>query len=323
MSNPLRPSVSTSTPTSTGLRATPHWLNARPPGWPPSQERPTGLLVGTSPAVDRVRRLVARFAIERDPVLITGATGTGKATVARSLHEAGYTPEGPFVAVSSHSAAGGQSDPGRHWREFLAEARGGTLLLNEVSECSGEEQATLVEIIDTCAAEPLRVLATSRRDLLALMSEGHFREELWHRLSVLPIEVPPLSKRVEDIAPLADLELERLSVDRGGDPYVLDESGYEVLRAQPWPGNVRELRIAVRRMAILSDDRRTLDRYDVERALQLSRMESKPSVHYEARERDQLVAALNAHGWNVSATARALEMSRGRLRGRMARLGID
>ena len=309
--------------TSTNRAATPHWLNSRLDECRRSRSEGRELLVGTSPALDQVRRLVAQFSIERDPVLITGETGTGKEAVARALHRAGYTPDGPLVVVSAGSLSGSGLNPERHWREFVTEARGGTLLLDEVSDGSDEVQANLIEIIDACEPEPLRVMATSRRDLLALISEGFFREELWHRLSVLPIEVPPLSKRVEDIGPLADLELRRISQDRGGEPYLLEESGYEALRAQPWPGNVRQIQVTVRRMAILSETRRKLDRYDVDRALQLSRLESKPSVRYERKERDQIVEALNSHGWNVSATARALEMSRGRLRGRMARLGIE
>ena len=317
------PWISTNMQNLTTRPANPHWLNARLRESPRGSGQERELLVGSSPAIDQVRRLVALFAIEPDPVLITGATGAGKEAAARALQRAGYTPDGPFVVVSTGSISGTGLTPERHWREFVAEACGGTLLLDEVSDGSDEVQAKLVEIIDACASERLRVVATSRRDLLVLISEGYFREELWHRLSVLPIEVPSLSKRVEDIGPLADLELQRIWEGRGGDAYVLEESAYEALRAQPWPGNVREVQSTVRRMAILSKARRTLDRYDVDRALQLSRMESKPSVRYERKEREQIVEVLNAHGWNVSATARALGMSRGRLRGRMARLGIE
>ncbi len=310
-------------PTTDNHHSNARWLSARLEECRRGRAAVGDSLVGASLAIEQVRRFVQRFALEHDPVLITGATGTGKEAVALALHRAGFTPDGPFVVVAAGSIANDGASPDRHWRELVSEAQGGTLLLKEVSDCPAESQGTLVEMLDACAREPLRIVATTRRDLLALTSEGNFREELWHRLAALPIEVPPLSKRLEDVEELVDLELRRISSDRGGLPYELDPGAYEVLRAQPWTGNVRELEITVRRMAILCEDRRKLDRYDVERALQLSRMESKPSVQYEVREREEIVVALNAHGWNVSATARALDMSRGRLRGRMARLGIE
>lgn len=282
-------------------------------------------LVGTSPQLERVRALVGRLALEKGPVLISGETGVGKDTVARALHEESPWREDPLIQIPLSVG----DEPGESLAEKLERARGGAVLLDEISDASPLQQAELVGLLGQIQSDEqagrtsVWLLATTRRDLTRRVADSRFREDLWYRISGLHIHVPPLRERREDIDALALLELERLSRERPGAPFHLDEGGYERLRKHPWPGNVIELQFALRRMAVLAGERRLLDWYDVEEALRIVEFEARPREEFESQERSKLVGALDAHGWNVSATARALGMGRGRLRGVMARLGLS
>ncbi len=286
-------------------------------------------LVGTSPQLERVRAMVSRLAAERSPVLISGETGVGKDAVARALHQESPWRDGPLIQILLSASDEPGAAPDEGLAEKLERARAGAVLLDEISEASPLQQAELVRLLgqlqaDEQAGRPsVWLLATTRQDLTKRVADGRFREDLWYRISGLHIHVPPLRERRQDIDALVSLELERLSRERPGTPFHLDEGGYERLRKHPWPGNVIELQFALRRMAVLAGERRLLDWDDVEEALRIVEFEARPREKFETQERSKLVAALDADGWNVSATARALGMSRGRLRGVMARLGLS
>ena len=282
-------------------------------------------LVGTSPQLEHLRALVSRLAAERSPVLISGETGVGKDAVARALHQESPWRDGPLIKILLSAS----DEPGAGLAEKVERARAGAVILDEISDASPLQQAELVRLLgqlqaDEQAGRPsVWLLATTRQDLTKRVADGRFREDLWYRISGLHIHVPPLRERRQDIDALVSLELERLSRERPGAPFHLDEGGYGRLRKHPWPGNVIELQFALRRMAVLAGERRLLDWYDVEEALRIVEFEDRPREKFETQERSKLVAALDADGWNVSATARALGMSRGRLRGVMARLGLS
>jgi two-component system response regulator AtoC len=309
------------------------------------------LLLGTSPQTEAVRRAVARLAGAREPVLITGETGTGKEVVARALHRA--SGRGPFVAVSCCALADGtlESELFGHERGAFTGARerragrfeqahGGSLFLDEIGDAPPRVQAELLRVVETGSfervggSEPIRVdvriLAATHRELPVEVAAGRFREDLWYRLCALRIHVPPLRERAEDIEVLARHELERLSAERGSFPFELADDGYRSLRRHPWRGNVRELLLSVRRMAILAGERRLLDAQDVDEALRIGeaierheRAEPRASrASHEARERERILDVLDRRRWNISAAARELGWSRGMLRGRMERLGI-
>jgi DNA-binding NtrC family response regulator len=315
-------------------------------------------LVGTSAALAAIRDRIARVADAVEPVLVTGESGVGKEVVARAIHAASARRSGPFVAVNLCALAGGTLESelfghergsftgaaARHRGRF-EQAHGGMLLLDEVGDAPASVQAKLLRAVENrCfervgGSEPVRVdvriLAATNRELPTEIARGRFREDLWYRLSALPIHVPPLRERPEDIDALVRFELARCSEERGSLPFELEPAGYARLRAERWPGNVRELRFSVRRMAILAGERRLLDVEDVEHALGLGACEGVESAlapgpgtdpgsraEFDARERGETVATLNAWRWNVSAAARALGISRGALRRRMQKFGL-
>ncbi len=233
------------------------------------------------------------------------------------------------------------------------QAHGGTLLLDEIGDATPRVQLELLRIVETGSIErvggsrpvavDVRILAATHRDLPGEIARGRFREDLWYRLAALRIHVPPLRERRADIGPLVQHELELLSAERGTLAFEIDEEGAALLRAQPWPGNARELRLTVRRMAILAGERRFLDADDVRQALALnesireaseaparteptaSRSDATPvsRADFDQREREDLLRLLGELRWNVSAAARNLGISRGSLRSRLRRLGLD
>jgi DNA-binding NtrC family response regulator len=312
--------------------------------------------VGASPALQAIRARIARVADAAEPVLVTGESGVGKEVVARAIHAASARRAGPFVAVNLCALAGGTVESelfghergaftgalARHSGRF-EQADGGTLLLDEVGDAPRELQAKLLRAVENRCFErvggrepvhvDVRILAATNRDLPTEIARGRFREDLWYRLSALRIHVPPLRERPEDVDALVRFELARCSEERGSLPFELEPAGYARLRGERWPGNARELRFTVRRMAILAGERRLLDADDVENALDLGPFEPAPDAagadadpvsraEFDARERAETVAALNAQRWNVSAAARALGISRGALRRRMQRFGL-
>ena len=320
-------------------------------------EREPRTLVGGSAILARLRRRIAKIAAADEPVLITGESGVGKEMVARAIHEAGPRRSGPFVAVNLCALAPGtlESELFGHERGAFTgacvrrvgcfeRAHGGTLLLDEIGDASPRLQAKLLRVVETRSFErvggtdpvtpDLRILAATHRVLPVEVAQGRFREDLWYRLAALRVDIPPLRERPEDVAALVDLELRVCSEQRGGTPFELDGEGRQALRRYEWPGNARQVRTTVRRMAILAGPRRLLGALDVAQALDVDR-ETAPGAagepeapaatarhDFDARERAQIVAALNARRWNVSATARDLGLSRGALRNRMSRLGL-
>ena len=227
--------------------------------------------VGSSSAMERVKRLVTRVADADAPVLIVGETGSGKEMVARAIHHSGRRAAHPFLAVNCSALPGSLIESlifGHHRGAFtgavqrirgqLELAGEGTLLLDEIAEMPVELQAKLLRVLEDRRFRPLgseeelplraRVIAATHVDLELAIAEGRFREDLYYRLNVVSIQVPPLSERGEDIVELLHAfgtQFQRKL--RFSDPAV------EWLRRRRWPGNVRELRNAVERLALLSD----------------------------------------------------------------------
>ncbi len=233
-----------------------------------------GHLVGQSAAMERLRRVIARVGPSDSIVLITGETGTGKERVARALHTAsGRT--GRYVAVNcaaipaalleselfGHEKGAFSGATGRRLGR-IEQAQGGTLLLDEIGDMPLELQAKLLRVIEEREVERLggagpvpvdaRILASTHRDLEAASLAGRFREDLFYRLNVFPLVVPPLRERPDDVLPLVrSFALEFVAV---GVPLAIAPEAEAVLRAAPWRGNVRELRNLVERLALLRPD---------------------------------------------------------------------
>ncbi len=234
-------------------------------------------IVGRSPALRRVLEHIDRVAAApRSTVLITGESGVGKELVARAVHERSERANGPFVALNCAALAEGLLEaelfgyePGAFTgghpkgREGLfAAAAGGSLLLDEVGELDIQVQAKLLRVLqERCFRRvggnvdfesDVRIIASTNRDLVAMVEAGTFREDLYYRLNVLSITVPPLRERREDIPLLAEHRLEQLGRELGRPFSGFSDSALSLLAAHPWSGNVRELENAVERAAILA-----------------------------------------------------------------------
>ncbi|HTM23451.1 MAG TPA: sigma-54 dependent transcriptional regulator [Kofleriaceae bacterium] len=228
-------------------------------------------IVARSDAMLEVLSLVRRIAASAASVLITGESGTGKELVARAIHFNSPRTARPFVAVNLAAVPetlieselfghvrGAFTDARADRQGMFAEANGGTIFLDEIGELAGPLQAKLLRVLQEHEVRPLgstntlkvdvRVVAATNRDLAEMMAEGHFREDLYYRLNVIQVELPPLRRRPDDILPLVEHFLARAG-QRSDPPrrYRLTQDAQRALLAYPWPGNVRELENSLER----------------------------------------------------------------------------
>ncbi len=233
-------------------------------------------LVGTSRAIQQVRQMMQQVADTDASVLILGESGTGKEVVARNLHYHSKRREGPFVPVNCGAIPAEllESELFGHEKGAFTGAitsragrfelaNGGTLFLDEIGDMPLPVQAKLLRVLQEREIEPLgsnkvvrvdvRIIAATSRDLHALVREKQFRADLYYRLNVVPITLPPLRDRPEDIESIADRILEQLAIQQGTPPRELLESAVQVLRDYDWPGNVRELYNTLERVVALTD----------------------------------------------------------------------
>jgi two-component system nitrogen regulation response regulator GlnG len=233
-------------------------------------------LIGRGPAMQEIYRTIARLTTADLTVMINGESGTGKELVARALHDYGRRRGGPFVPINmaaiprelieselfGHERGAFTGATNRNQGRF-EQAAGGTLFLDEIGDMPPEAQTRLLRVLQegefttVGGRSPIRanvrIIAATHRDLRAAIRQGAFREDLFYRLCVVPIRLPPLRERSEDIADLARHFLDRARAD-GLPGKTLDHSAIDVLRAHRWPGNVRELENVMRRMAALCPD---------------------------------------------------------------------
>jgi len=206
-----------------------------------SQDLP---LVGRTPAMQALYRLVARVMNTDLPVLVTGESGTGKSLIARAIHDFSDRRSLPFV-VAGAADLSTMDGPAA----LLARARNGSILFDEVGDLDDEAQARVVRMLDSFTDPAPRVMATSQSDLAARMEAGDFRQDLFYRLGGVTVAVPSLRERVEDIPLLAEYFLARAARD-GLPPRAFSDDAMDLIRAYSWPGNVRQLENAVRRVTV-------------------------------------------------------------------------
>jgi two-component system response regulator HydG len=232
-------------------------------------------IVGRSPALQRVFEQVRALSDSDASVLLVGESGTGKELVARAIHHNSGRRDGPFVAVNCAAIPenlleselfghekGAFTGADRKRRGLFAEANGGTLFLDEVGDLPLGLQAKLLRALQDKAVRPvggsqdvqldLRLLTATHRDLPAMVAEGRFREDLYYRLAVIPLRLPSLRERGDDITLLAAHFLERAAASLGKDLKGFDEEATAWLQRHRWPGNVRELENVVERAATLA-----------------------------------------------------------------------
>jgi two-component system nitrogen regulation response regulator GlnG len=230
-------------------------------------------LIGRSPAMQEIYRTIARLTTADLTVMINGESGTGKELVARALHDYGKRRGGPFVAINmaaiprelieselfGHERGAFTGATNRSQGRF-EQAAGGTLFLDEIGDMPPEAQTRLLRVLQegeftsVGGRQPIRanvrIVAATHRDLRSAIRQGQFREDLFYRLNVVPVRLPPLRERTEDIAPLARHFLDRAR-DDGLPVKTLDQGALDRLRQYVWPGNVRELENLMRRLAAL------------------------------------------------------------------------
>jgi DNA-binding NtrC family response regulator len=309
-----------------------------------------GHLVGDSVAMESLRKLIARVGPSDTAILITGETGTGKERVARALHLASGR-KGRLVAVNCAAIPSTllESELFGHERGAFSgattrrlgrieQAHGGTLFLDELGDMPLELQAKLLRVLETKEVERLggglpvpvnvRILAATHRDLARAVQEGRFRQDLYFRLNVLPLTLPPLRERPEDILPLARAFAAELAGPHV--PLVLAPGAEEALRAWPWPGNVRELRNFIERQNLLrGDGALTISPESLAGPSPLAAAKPANLVlgqksyreHVDDFERTLIKAALE-EGGSVAGAARLLQVDRGNLYRRVKALGI-
>ncbi len=215
----------------------------RPAGTAPANDLP---LVGRTPAMQALYRLVARVMNSDMAVLVTGESGTGKSLIARAIHDFSDRRTMPFV-VAQASDLQGMDGPGA----VLSKARGGTLLFDEVGDFDLATQGRVVRMLDSLTESSPRIMATSQVDLVARMEVGAFRQDLYYRLGGVTLAVPALRERIEDIPLLAEHFLAR---GDGGTSRRLKPDAMELLRAYSWPGNVRQLENTIRRLLVTTSE---------------------------------------------------------------------
>ena len=310
-------------------------------------------IVGRGPAMQRVFEVIRRTAATRSNVLITGESGTGKELVARAVHALSRRAEGPFVCVNCGAlpenlleselfghVKGAFTGAVEHKKGLFEAADGGTLFLDEIGEMPLPMQVKLLRVLQDQAFRrvggtdevrvDVRVIAASNRDLRALVREGGFRQDLYYRLSVIPIEVPPLRERMEDLPLLVEHFLGKVSPDR---PVSVAPDFLERLAAYSWPGNVRELENVIERAVVLTPAGR-LTAEHLPPDLLDGRGAGGPvavrlpegGLHFEeviaSIEKDLLAQALERAGGVKKEAARILGMSFRSFRYRLAKYGI-
>jgi two-component system nitrogen regulation response regulator NtrX len=304
-------------------------------------------MIGASSAFQQVVEQAGMAARSDARVLLTGESGTGKELLAAHIHNNSPFAGGPFVKVNCaaiptelieselfghEKGAFTGAVAARRGKFELAD--GGTIFLDEVGDLHAASQAKLLRVLqegefhrvggERSIRVSVRVVSATNRDLGELVKQEKFREDLYYRLCVVPIRVPPLRERPQDLKPLAVYFLEDFCARNNFKPKTLDDAVYPVFESYSWPGNVRELRNTVERMAILTPgDRLPVESVPVE--IRLQRNASPKSSLQEAREsaeRDHLVRALEQADWNVSAAARALGLERTNLHKRIRALGL-
>jgi DNA-binding NtrC family response regulator len=314
-----------------------------------------GRMIGRSDRMQEVFRTVERVAQSRASVLITGESGTGKELVARALHDLGPRRGGPFVPINCAAIPDGliEAELFGHERGAFTDARerrvgrfeaasGGTLFLDEIGELSASVQAKLLRALQERSIERLggsapievdvRVVAATHRDIEQEVSAGRFRSDLYYRIHVVPIALPPLRERREDVRLLVEDFLARASQEAGRGAMRVDPAALVALERYPWPGNVRELENAIERAVALSDD-------DVVKLEvlppEIARAERLGTLRGELRagvlgledavarfEADLLLEALERAGWNQTRAAEALSITRRLLKLKMDRFGL-
>jgi DNA-binding NtrC family response regulator len=310
-------------------------------------------MIGTATSMKSIFDKVAKTAPSQGRVLITGENGTGKELVARAIHDHSKRVDGPFIKLNCAAIPaelieselfghekGAFTGATTQRRGKFELADGGTLFLDEVGDMNPSAQAKVLRVLQENELERVggaetikvnvRVIAATNKDLAAEIAAGRFREDLFYRLNVVPIELPPLRARREDIPQLCSHFVEQTCASNDRRIKKLVGGAMTLLMQHDWPGNVRELKNVVERLVILTGDGETITEADVAEALpgvKAVKTSHARGIPFKdlvaAAERDIIIAALDANEHHVSNTAKELQLERSHLYKKMRALGID
>jgi two-component system, NtrC family, response regulator AtoC len=309
-------------------------------------------IVGASPSMQQIFEIVQQVAPTRATVLITGETGTGKELIAQAIHNLSPRKGGPFIAVHAAALTSTllESELFGHERGAFTGAverrigrfelaDGGTLFLDEVGEIEPAMQVKILRVLEERAFErvggqktvqvDVRLIAATNRDLKKLVSEGKFRDDLFYRLSVVTVSLPPLRERLDDIPLLANTFLGQCSRENNRPLREMTPDALNVLMAYDWPGNVRELRNTIEQMVVLGRGERLTLR-DVPAAIRggadltkIPVVRPRATMTVEEAERQLIVQALKEMDGNRTRAAEKIGMSRRTLHRKLKKYGLE
>jgi PAS domain S-box-containing protein len=308
-----------------------------------------GDLASRSPLMQRVFEVLPAVAASPSTVLVLGETGTGKELVARTIHALSSRRQGPFIAVNCSALpdtlleselfgykAGAFTGAGRDKPGRFALARGGTIFLDEIAEISPALQVKLLRVLQERAYEPLggtrseaadaRIIVATNRDLMEQMRKGEFREDLYYRVNVVRVELPPLRRRKEDLPLLVGQFIARFNRLQGKSVQGIDPEALSLLFAHDWPGNIRELENVIERAFILcGDDRIGIRHLPPEMTAFAGTAGRSPDVRsaHQILDAQAIQAALERRNGNRAAAARDLGIHKTTLFRRIRKLGLS
>lgn len=313
-------------------------------------------IVGASPAANHLRQTIERVAVTNARVMVSGAPGSGKELAARTIHALSHRAQGSFVVINAAMITpenmeaelfGVEGGEGKARRTgALEEAHGGTLYIDEIADMPKETQNRVLRVLvdqnfqrvdgTTRVHVDVRIISSSSRDITAEIASGRFREDLFHRLSVVPIRVPSLSERREDVPELIDYFMNQISAATGLAKRHINTDAMAVLQSHDWPGNIRQLRNNIERLMILTsgdpDSEITTEMLPAEVGAMIpttptgaggERLMSLPLR--EAREifeKEYLLAQIARFSGNISRTAEFIGMERSALHRKLRSLGL-
>jgi len=314
------------------------------------------VMTGRSACMNQLRQTIDRAAKANSRILIVGPSGAGKELAARTLHNMSSRAEGPFVVINAAAITPermeielfGVEPNGEHARKTgaLEEAHGGTLFVDEIGDMPRETQNKILRVLveqtfqrqggTAKVSVDVRIISSTARNLEEEIAAGRFREDLYHRLSVVPIRVPPLSERREDIPELIDYFMDQISAATGLPKRQIGQDAMAVLQSHVWPGNVRQLRNNVERVMILAGGGPeviiTADMLPQDVGSMVPAMPTSNNGEHimglplrEAREvfeRDYLMAQISRFSGNISRTAEFVGMERSALHRKLKALGV-
>jgi two-component system, NtrC family, nitrogen regulation response regulator NtrX len=314
------------------------------------------VMTGRSACMNQLRQTIERAAKANSRILIVGPSGAGKELSARTLHNASSRADGPFIVINAAAITPermevelfGVEPNGEHARKTgaLEEAHGGTLFIDEIGDMPRETQNKILRVLveqtfqrqggTAKVSVDVRIISSTARNLEEEIAAGRFREDLYHRLSVVPIRVPPLSERREDIPELIDYFMDQISAATGLPKRQIGQDAMAVLQSHVWPGNVRQLRNNVERVMILAGGGPeviiTADMLPQDVGSMVPAMPTSNNGEHimglplrEAREvfeRDYLMAQISRFSGNISRTAEFVGMERSALHRKLKALGV-